>query len=140
MFEFHGWLSLHPDDRDDPDTAVLEERLDSAESALLNEIEKAGDDVSVFEIRRAGNGLRTLSVHGLSNHRHEPVIDIFRWAAGNLTESYGLLYVWDDEDRRGGDADHTNAFRVWRVAQGKFDEHADPFLSPCVPTIEKPWS
>ena len=138
MFEFHGWLSLHSDDRDDPTPAVLEERLDAAESALLDEIEKADDDFSVFEIRRAGNGLRYLSVHGLSNHRHEPVIDLFRWAAGNLTESYGLLYVWDDEDRRGGGAVHSNAFRVWRVAQGKCGEYADPFLSPCIPTIEKP--
>jgi hypothetical protein len=137
MFEFHGWLSIHSDDRDDPDPVVLEERLNSAESALLREIEKADDDFSVFEIRRAGNGLRYLSVHGLSNHRYEPVINLFRWAAENLTESCGLLYVWDDEDRRGVDADHTNVFRVWRVAQGKIDEYADPLLSPCVPTIEK---
>jgi len=140
MFEFHGWLSLHSDDREDLDPATLEERLDSAESALAREIEKADDDFSVFEIRRAGNGLRYISVHGLSNHRYEPVISLFRWAAENLTESYGLLYVWDDEDCRGDDANHTNAFRVWRVAQGKFDEYADPFLSPCVPTIEKPCS
>ena len=139
MFEFHGWLSLHSDDWDDPDPAVLEERLDAAEAALRGEIEKADDGFSVFEIRRAGNGLRTLCVQGLRNHRYEPVVDLFRWAAGNLAESYGLLYVWDDEDRRGGDADHSNAFRVWRVAQGEFDEQADPFLSPCVPTIEKPW-
>ena len=42
MFEFHGWLSLRSDDRDDPDPAVLEARLDAAEAALLGEVEKAG--------------------------------------------------------------------------------------------------
>ena len=34
MFEFHRWLSLHSDDRDDPDLAVLKERLDSAERTV----------------------------------------------------------------------------------------------------------
>ena len=140
MFEFHGWLSIHSADRDDPDPAVLEKRLDLAESALRREVDKANDDFSIFEVRRAGNGLRYLSVHGLSNHRYEPVIDLFRWAAENLSESYGLLYVWDDEDCRGDSRDYSNMFRIWRVVQGTIDEYADPFLSPCVPTIEKPSS
>lgn len=139
MFEFHGWLSLHPDDQDDADLVVLEDRLNSAESALRREIEKVDDGLSVFEVRRAGNGLRYLAAHGLRNHRYVPVVDLFRWVADNLPDSYGLLYLRDDEDDRGGEADNTNAFRVWRVARGRFDEHADPFLSPCVPTIEKPW-
>ncbi len=138
MFEFHGWLSLRVDEQDDPDLAILEERLDRAERALLNEVEKVDDDFSVFELRRAGNALRYLAVHGVTNHRYSQVIDLFRWAADNLPETYGLLYVWDDEDDREG-GDHTNAFRVWRVAQGALTEHADPFLSPCVPVIEKPW-
>ena len=139
MFEFHGWLSLEVDDRDDPDPTILDERLDLAERGLLGQIEKAGDGASVFELRRAGNGLRYLAVHGLRNHRYLPVIDLFRWAAENLPEAYGLLYVRDDEDERDEDMDITNAFRVWRVAQGKCSEHEDSFLSPCVPTIEKPY-
>jgi hypothetical protein len=144
MFEFHGWLSLCVDDRDDPDTAVLEARLDAAETDLRREIEAVDDGLSVFEVRRAGNGLRFLAVHGLRNHRYAPLFELFRWAARNLPDSYGLLYVRDDEDDRApgaedNGADTTNAFRVWRVAQGRFDEHPDPLLSPCVPTIEKPW-
>lgn len=137
MFEFHGWLSLRTDDRDDPDLAVLEERLDSAESALGREIEMVDDGISVFEVRRAGNGLRYLAVHGLCNHRYAPVFNLFRWVAENLRDSYGLLYVRDDEDDRGDKTDYTNVFRVWRVAQGSIEEHTDSFLSPCVPTIEK---
>lgn len=137
MFEFHGWLSLRVDEQDDPDLAILEERLDRAERALLNEVEKVDDDFSVFELRRAGNALRYLSVHGLTNHRYSQVIDLFRWVAASLPESYGLLYVWDNEDDR-ENGSYSNAFRVWRVAQGALTEHADAFLSPRVPTIEKP--
>lgn len=140
MFEFHGWLSIHVDDQDDPDLAILDERLDSAKSALRREIALVDDDFSVFEVRQAGNALCYVAVHGRRNHRYTPVFNLFQWVAKNLPDSYGLLYVWDDEDDRGGKADYTNAFRVWRVAQGSFDEHADMFLSPCVPTIEKPLS
>jgi hypothetical protein len=139
MFEFHGWLTLCPDDRDDADPAVLEARRDAAEAALRREIEKAADGLSVFELSRAGNGLRYLAVHGLRNHRTEPVIELFAWAAANLPFSYGLLYLRDDEDHRGAEGDFTNAFRIWRVARGCFDEHPDALLSPCVPTIEEPW-
>jgi hypothetical protein len=115
MFEFHGWLTIQVDDRDDPETTVLEARLDAAESVLLTEIEKVRDGLSVFELRHAGNGLSYLAVHGLRNHRYVPVIDLFRWVAEKLPESYGLLYLRDDEDRRDNGADHSNAFRVWRV-------------------------
>jgi hypothetical protein len=73
------------------------------------------------------------------------VIDLFRRVATELPFSYGLLYVHDDEDslwditdeqiaRHGNNYD--NEFRVWRLARGEFEERADPFLSPYIPTVE----
>lgn len=138
MFEFHGWLSLHANDEDDPDLAALEARLDAAEAVLRREIRKVEDGMSIFEIRHAGNGLRTLAAHGLRNRRYEPVFELFRRAAETLPDCYGLLYVRDDEDDRGADGDFTNAYRAWRVARGRVEELDDPFLSPCVPVIERP--
>jgi hypothetical protein len=79
-----------------------------------------------------------LFAHGLRNHRYEPVIDLFRWVAEELPHSYGLLYVRDDEDH-GREANYDNEFRVWRLARGRFEELADPFLSPCNPIAEAPW-
>lgn len=79
-----------------------------------------------------------LLAHGLRNHRYEPVIDLFRWVAVELPFSYGLLYVHDDEDTHRG-ADHVNEFQVWRLARGEFEELADPFLSPYIPTVEPHW-
>ena len=59
---------------------------------------------------------------------------MFRWVAQELPESYGLLYVHDDE------ADgQANEFRTWRLARGELREMDDPFLSPCIPTPEDRW-
>lgn len=51
--------------------------------------------------------------------------------ATKLPDSYGLLYLHDDE-AEGQD----NEFRVWRLARGTFEERSDPFLSPYCPTVE----
>ncbi len=80
-----------------------------------------------------------LFTHGLRNHRFDPVIDIFRWIAENLPDSYGLLYVHDDEDHRVSEPESDNCFRAWRLARGRLSEKDDPFLSPYIPTVEKPW-
>ncbi len=81
--------------------------------------------------------LHVLSIAGHRNHRYEPVIDLFRWLAVNGPGSYGLLYVWDDEDHKHGD--YQNLFRVWRLARGVLEERSDPFLSPPIPTVEDPY-
>ena len=81
------------------------------------------------------NGMYSLTISGLRNHRREEVIDLFEWLAENSPACYGLLYVQDGEDWRRG-ADYQNDFRVWRLAKGQLTEHADPFLSPRIPTVE----
>ena len=55
----------------------------------------------------------------------------------DLTGSYGLLYVLDDEDYQ--DGDYQNEFRVWRLVRGALEERSDPFLSPFIPTVEDPY-
>jgi Immunity protein 7 len=138
MFEFHGWATLRVDTSDDPDVPVQTAREDAAMERVRALIRAADDDFSFFDLRRTGNGLIVLNAHGLRNHRYERAIDLFRGMASMLPDSYGLLYVHDDEDSsRGGD--FTNAFRVWRMARGELIEVADSFLSPYVPTVELPW-
>ncbi len=145
MFEFHGWATIKVDDRDDPDPEVMTRREDAAMVRLGNAMREADDEFSVFDLRRTSNGLSVLLAQGLRNHRYQPVIDLFRWVATELPFSYGLLYVHDDEDglweitdeqiaRHGNNYD--NEFRVWRLARGEFEELADPFLSPYIPTVE----
>lgn len=131
MFEFHGWATIRVPDDGSSFTPIGRGVGFDAIKRLRAAINEAHDEFCDFDIRRAGNGLVVLSVHGLRNHRYEPVIDLFRWLATELPDSYGLLYIHDDED-----FNFSNDFRVWRLARGNCDELADPFLSPYLPTVE----
>ncbi len=135
MFEFHGWANIRVDDRDDPDLKVLRDREEHAIDLVQAAIRRTTDDFSLFDLRRTSNEMIVLLVHGLRNHRYEPVIELFRSVAAELPDSYGLLYIYDDEDHDRG-ADHENEFRVWRLVRGRLEEKSDPFLSPYIPTVE----
>jgi hypothetical protein len=76
------------------------------------------------------------------NHRSSVFLDeILPWVAKHGPGSFGVCFARDDEDH--GDnrstgrigADHTNVFRVFRLANGELTEHDDPFLSPIFPRI-----
>jgi hypothetical protein len=133
VFEFHGWATIRVDDREDADMDVVRGREEAAIARLREAMREAEDEFSLFDLRRTSNELIVLLAHGLRNRRYEPVIDLFRWVAAELPDSYGLLYVHDDESEAQGDE-----FRVWRLARGRFEELDDPFLSPYIPTAEPP--
>ncbi|MGL4423565.1 MAG: Imm7 family immunity protein [Gemmataceae bacterium] len=133
MFEFHGWATIRVPDPD-IDPAGRRELEEEAVVRLREAIAKADDQFSLFDVRKTGNELIVLYAHGLRNHRYRTVIELFRWVAAELPDSYGLLYVHDDEAKG-----QENEFRVWRLARGEFGEMADPFLSPYVPTVELSW-
>jgi N12 class adenine-specific DNA methylase len=134
LFEFHGWACIRVEEHDLEKVSETRLREDHAIERIRSKLDEVSDDFSsLFEVRRTSNGLIVLLAHGLRNHRYEPAIELFEWVARDLPDSYGLLYVNDDE-RVGFD----NEFRAWRLALGEVSEHADPFLSPYVPTVERP--
>jgi hypothetical protein len=134
VFEFHGWATIRGPDTDGADFKPIGRGPEvDAIKRVRAAINDAHDEFSLFDVRQTGNGQTVLMAHGLRNHRFEPVIDLFRWVAAELPESYGLLYVHDDEA-----AGHDNEFRVWRLARGRLEELDDPFLSPYIPTVEPP--
>ncbi|MBP8002467.1 MAG: hypothetical protein KA314_23600 [Chloroflexi bacterium] len=139
MYEFHAWATIRVEDNDE-DLDVLTAREEKAIEQLKEVIEAADDKFSLFELTRTGNGMIVFLAHGLCNHRYEPVLDVFRWITKSLPDSYGLLYIHDDEDHREGEPESDNCFRVWKMALGKLTEESDPYLSPYIPTVEKPWS
>ncbi|MEU1326663.1 Imm7 family immunity protein [Streptomyces microflavus] len=49
--------------------------------------------------------------------------------------SYGLLHVRDDED-----PGHENEVRVLRLVRGRITQHTETLLSPCIPTVEDPFT
>gem|GEM_PF-583804 len=132
MFEFHGWATIRVPEPD-IDPARRRELEAVAVVRLREAIARADDQFSLFDVRQTGNELIVLYAHGLRNHRFRPVIELFRWVATELPDSYGLLYAHDDEAEG-----QENEFRVWRLARGAFEERTDPFLSPYTPTVEPP--
>jgi hypothetical protein len=130
MVEYHGWITLR-------DTSSHEEtnedRLAVLAALVQQEIERRSAPHRII-------GMKTVNANyfvwfaGCTNHWSSDVDDLFellKFIATQAPGSYGLLYLWDDEDRR-----HENEFRVWKLAKGTVSEQVDPFLSPCVPTIE----
>jgi hypothetical protein len=129
MVEYHGWLTLR-----DATVESDEERLTAKAASVEIEIERRIAQHRIIGMRVV-NANYFLWFAGCTNHWSNDVDDIFellRFIATHAPGSYGLLYLWDDED-----SENENAFRVWRLAKGVLSEHPDPFLSPCLPTIEE---
>ena len=71
----------------------------------------------------------------ISHPRADKNRDILEWVTLMLQQgnSYGLLYLHDDESGRYG-----NEFRVRVLKSGSITECTDPFLSPYIPRVEAP--
>ena len=128
---FHGWLQLEVEEIESETSDEELRRQDEAILTVKRRIDSESDSISQIEVGRGGNHMVVLTAHGILNHRHEKVIEMFRWVAASYPESFGLLHVWDDQH-----PDYNNCFRVYRCANGKCMEMDDPHLSPCIPTIE----
>ena len=105
-------------------------------AAIDEAVDAARRELAMAEVSILGNDLTVVHVHGRRNHRAAGIQWLFEVVAQEAPQSYGLLYVWDQEDPAG--LEFENAFRVWRLARGRFTEMPAPFLSPCMPTIEVP--
>jgi hypothetical protein len=128
MVEYHGWITL------------CDSTVESDESHLARIAEFVQKEIEQRNTQHRLLGMKVVNANyflyfaGCPNHRSLEVDDTFeliRQIAGMAPGSYGLLYVWDDEDSK-----NENAFRVWKLAKGILSEETDPFLSPCLPTIE----
>lgn len=82
------------------------------------------------------NGEPFIHLGGFSNHRSSPdVAEVFERVAEVAPGSYGLLHVRDDED-----PGHENEVRVLRLVRGRVTQHTETLLSPCIPTVEDPFT
>jgi hypothetical protein len=132
MFEFYGWAKLRSDTYESTDEAMA-----LLFAGVQSHLQQLRQDGIVAHVDVGVDHFRVFLVAGLRNHLYRPVFDLFEWIAENGPGSYGLLYVWDDEDTHV--ADYSEVFRVWRLARGELQEMDDPFLSPTIPTIEDPY-
>lgn len=165
MFEFHGWATIRftyenrdIENEDELQDAVVEQVRRYVQqlgySSVANPVRApqmmppphsrfSGRPVSAAKANvvlsvSVMNGQAQLWTEGFKNHSAtigQELLDLFRYIAHVAPGSYGLLYIWDDEDLA-----CDNEFRAYVLARGAFTERADPFLSPVVPTIEDPYS
>ena len=116
MFEFHGWAVVQSTSgrrvfRTDglyyPDDELLHDRL----NACLDELHVR----EWVHFHRTVNGLASLTISGLRNHRDERIFDVYQLLALHGQRSYGFLFTRDAEE-----GDYDSRFRIFRLARGEF--------------------
>ncbi|MFB7113068.1 Imm7 family immunity protein [Streptomyces sp. NPDC056190] len=130
MLEYHGWITVREAAVDDDDEARLRQIVDELRLRIAQMASPYLLDL------RWMNGEPFIHLGGCSNHRSSPdVVELFEHVAVVAPGSYGLLHVRDDED-----PGHENQVRVLRLVRGLITQHTEALLSPCIPTLEDPFS
>ena len=130
MYEFHGWFAL-AESAEESDTGTREEGVADLQRRIA-EIDWATGTVSLDVL----NGEYFVRVDGLINRMRdeaEELDTLLLWIAERFPGSYGILYERADEMP---EPPGPGAFRVRRMARGRIDIAADPFLSPSNLVIE----
>lgn len=131
MIELHGWLTIRPTCQDED--FLSKDQLSSIRAKIdhLLQTNTCGLQLQV------SNGTPFLNTLFCSNHctaEVREIIDIYTKISTIATGSYGLLYLWDDENFL-----YSNEFQVYVFKRGRCIFLSDTHFSPCVPTIEDPY-
>ncbi|MFG1808027.1 Imm7 family immunity protein [Streptomyces sp. NPDC049040] len=130
MFEYHGWITVRESAVGEDDDVRLRQIVDELRLRIAGMA-----DPYLLDLRWM-NGEAFVHLGGHSNHRSSPgIAGLFEHVAAVAPASYGLLHVRDDED-----PGHENEVRVTRLARGAITHHVEALLSPCVPTLEGPFT
>jgi len=129
MVELHGWITIRETYR-----AFFEE--EDNKDLVVAKIRDWIDHLSYFKPEiKVQNGDVFTEFSLFCNRINPEILEVFDFCrqVGKLGEgSYGLVYLYNDEDPNGKE----NQFQVFSLARGVLKEHDDPFLSPIIPTIE----
>lgn len=130
MYEFHGWLGL-AESTEESEISRLQPIIDELRTLLAGFV---WPNVKVALLLLNGTYFLTITAN-VNRRRSEAaqIEKVIHFISERLPGSWGLLYERDDETTA---PPGPNAFRVRTVARGRVEEHTDPFLSPCRPTIE----
>ncbi|MCP4526171.1 MAG: hypothetical protein GY833_09705 [Aestuariibacter sp.] len=124
MIEYYGWVNIR-DNAYESDSSDLYQIVEDIKS-LTEEIEFDG---RILQLKWM-NGNCILCAAGSTNHRTKSVTDVIKLVeiiAQRAPGSYGVLYVYDDEDKEGTN----DEFQVFRIAKGKCSVEQDKLFSPC---------
>ncbi|GMK37949.1 hypothetical protein PCCS19_10030 [Paenibacillus sp. CCS19] len=126
MYEYHGWAVILDSTGEEGSSAS------SIYARVTQYVELLKPNADVFELKII-NGQYHLWLSGLSGgaptSKYDPV-EILQTLGVMAPGSYGLLYVYNDENEH-----RINAFSVFVLARGSVKEREDPFLSPIIPVV-----
>lgn len=115
MAHLYGWIHIE-------DLEIDSREVDK----LIEELPQDG----LFINRTVMNAVSMIHFSSCHNHFGElerRVIEFYHAISKMVdSESYGLLYIYDDEGRNG----HHDQFQVLRLAKNEVSEQNDPFFSP----------
>lgn len=127
MFELHSWLTIR-------ETYKNEDELDN--NTFIESVKKIILEFSNNEISlKTKNGICYIEFSIFSNRKtveFDNLIILYHKIIHIAKGSYGIIYLWDDEDFNGKD----NEFQLFIIKKGKMYEEKDRYLSPCIPIIE----
>ncbi|MFF9483362.1 Imm7 family immunity protein [Streptomyces sp. NPDC014676] len=130
MFEYHGWITVRETAAGDDDEPRLRRIVDELRLHIARM-----DSPYLLDLRWM-NGEPFIHLGGCSNHRSLPdVAELFEHVAAVAPGSYGLLHIRDDEEQG-----HENDVRVLKLVRGTVTQHTEALLSPCIPTVEDPFT
>lgn len=132
MIEYHAWASVEFPERESGGDSPTPSEL----AGVVAAIDALTKVVPIVGYQHS-NGKLHFWAAGSANHRCaevERLWDFYKNLPALAPESYGLVYVRDDEDSRG----FNDSFAVWKLALGRLEEVKDTLLSPCIPIIEFP--
>lgn len=128
MVELHGWLTI-VDTYADEDL-LPEEELKEIQQKVKMILEQNSCGLKI----QYANGTPYLNTLFSANHRTvevDEIIKTYRMISETAQGSYGVIYIWDDEDKN-----YDNDFQVYLFKRGKWEHKIDADFSPCIPALE----
>lgn len=128
MIELHGWITLRENS-----SATIDEG--DHPCIFSQKLQREIDQLFWFKPEvKAQNGAWFIEFTIFCNRLNPEVAEAFQLfeKIGRIAKgSYGLIYLYNDEDTQG----KNNAFQVFSMVRGVIHEREDPFLSPVIPTL-----
>lgn len=132
MIDANGWIRIFIDD-DGEIGNETHDRFFEEIDPVISDFNKYDNQFIELKKMNVSEVYYIGLAHNHSSNYLDDLIALYKTIGKKAPLSYGLLYVYDDEDQK-----RFNKYRVFRLAKGAFTEHEDTLFSPYFPIIEDP--
>ncbi|MCI8426391.1 MAG: hypothetical protein HFJ03_02425 [Lachnospira sp.] len=128
MIELHGWLSIVETYKNED--FIPQEEIEKIQEQVKFIIQNNTCDLEI-QYQNGTPFLNTLVCCNHNTSQAKQIIEVYTKISEIATGSYGMIYVWDDEDKN-----YYNHFQTYIFKKGQCEYKIDTNFSPCIPTIE----